>query len=362
MILTIIVFILILGVLIFVHEFGHFITAKKTGVKVEEFGFGYPPRIFGIKKGETIYSLNLIPVGGFVRILGEEGIKKRSKSKRAFYNKPAWQRAIILASGVFMNLLLAAVLLSIVNGIGIPSFVEEGRETDYKNIKIQIVEVAKESPAAIAGLMPGDVISAIYFKDESIVIKEIEDVQKFVAMHTGEELWFDIKRGKESFQIYMMPRLSYPENEGATGIAMVKSGIISYPWHEAVIRGFKLTGELFITFIRLFYYLIKTLIVKGTLIGEIAGPVGIYSLTSQMVKLGLVHVLQFAAIFSINLVILNGLPIPALDGGRLLFLLIEKLKGKPIKFKTEQMANAIGFGFIILLLLIITFRDIMKLF
>ena len=362
MILTIIVFILILGILIFAHEFGHYISAKKAGVRVDEFGFGFPPRIFAFKKGETTYSLNLIPVGGFVKIFGEERGEKKSTSKRAFYNKPAWQRAIILFAGVFMNLLVAAIFLSIVHGIGVPSFVEKGQEANYRNIQIQIVEVAKNSPAEKAGIKIGDAIFGLSFNQEAVQIKEVEDVQNFIAGHIGEELNFTLKRGNETLQKVMIPRSNPPEGEGATGIAMSKTGLISYPWYKAIIKGFETAGKLIVTMISLFYLLIKTLILKGTMIGEIAGPVGIAALTSQMVQLGWVYVLQFTAILSINLAIINFLPFPALDGGRLLFLLIEKIKGKPIKFKTERMAHTIGFAILILLIIVITFRDIVKLF
>lgn len=362
MILTIIVFILILGILIFAHEMGHFVAAKKAGVRVDEFGFGFPPRIFGIKKGETTYSLNLFPVGGFVRIYGEDATEKRTKSKRAFYNKPIWQRVIITSMGVIMNLFLAAILLSIVFGIGVPSLVEQGQEANYKNVQIQILETAKQSPAEEAGIKAGDAISTLYFEDKAVTVKELEDVQKFIAMHTGEEITVEIKRGKEIFQKNLIPRVSYPKDEGAMGIAMAKIGTISYPWYQAILKGFETTGKLFITIITLFYLLIKSLILEGKMIGEIAGPVGIFSLTSQMVKLGLVYILQFTAIFSITLAIINIIPIPALDGGRLLFLAIEKIRGKPLKPKTEQLANSIGFAIIILLMIVITFRDIIKLF
>ena len=361
MILTIIVFILILGVLIFAHELGHFVSAKKAGVKVEEFGFGFPPRIFGFKKGETTYSINAIPIGGFVKIFGEEGNEKRSQSKRAFYNKPAWQRALILVMGVVMNLFVAAILLSIVHGLGVPSFVE-GNTANYKNIQIQIIEIAKESPAQKAGIKTGDAILSMSYGSEKTEINEIEDVQKFVAFHSGQEITMEIKRGSAVLQKTLVPRVSPPKEEGALGIAMSKTGLISYPWYKAILKGFETTGRMFVTMIEIFWLLIKTLILKGTMIGEVAGPVGIATMTFQMVQLGLIYVLQFAAILSINLALLNILPFPALDGGRLLFLLIEKIKGKPIKFKTERLAHALGFAILIALMLIVTFRDVIKLF
>ena len=355
MILAIIVFILILGLLIFSHEFGHFISAKKAGIKVEEFGFGFPPRLFGIKKGETLYSLNLIPLGGFVKIHGEQRPDKKrkilKKDKRAFYNKPIWQRAIVIVMGVVMNLLLAAILLSIVHGIGAPTIIEKD-VTGAKNIQIQIVDVAQNSPAKEAGLKIGDTIKEF---------NEVEDVQKFVARYAGEEITLIIQRGKEILEKTLLPRISPPEGEGPMGIALAKTGTVSYPWYEAIWQGFKTTGQLTVTFIKLFYNLLKTLVLKGTLIGEIAGPVGIAVLTSQVTKLGLIYILQFTAIISINLAIINALPFPALDGGRLLFLLIEKIKGSPISAKVENLINSLGFVLLIALMVLVTFRDIARL-
>jgi len=372
MFLTIIVFILILSVLILSHELGHFISAKKLGAKVEEFGFGFPPRIFGIKKGETLYSLNLIPFGGFVKIYGEGGDGKKVMSKRAFCNKPIWQRAIILSMGVIMNLLVAVILLSFVHGIGAHGFVEEGQEAIYKNIQVQILEVTEDSPAEKAGLRMGDIIKELSISpavakqskaiDSRLLINEVEDVQKFTARYAGEKITLTIQRGKEVLEKSLTPRITLPKGEGPIGILLAKVGVIKYPWYKSIWLGLKTTGELIITFIQLFYKLIKTLILEGTLIGEVTGPVGIAVLTSQITKLGLIYILQFTAIISINLAIINIIPIPALDGGRLLFLLIEKIKGSPINIKIEQTINSLGFILLIALMILVTFRDIVKLF
>jgi len=380
MILTIIVFLLILGLLIFAHELGHFVSAKKAGARVEEFGFGFPPRIFGFKKGETTYSINAIPLGGFVKIFGEdppspstsakatadkeatEGETGRSKSSHAFYNKPIWQRAIILVMGVVMNLVLAVVLLSIVHMLGVPTYVEQGQEANYRNVQIQIVEIAKNSPAENAGIKVGDSIISLAYGSEKTQIKEIEDVQKFIAFHSGQEISMEIKRGDETIIKNLTPRVDPPKEEGALGIAMSKTGLVSYPWYTAILKGFEATGKLAVTMITMFWLLIKTLLLQGKMIGDVAGPVGIAMLTSQVVHLGWVYVLQFAAILSINLAIINILPFPALDGGRLLFLLIEKIKGKPIKAKTERIANSLGFAVLIGLMLVVTLRDVIKLF
>lgn len=360
MILTIIAFILILGLLIFAHELGHFISAKKAGVKVEEFGFGFPPRIFSIKKGETIYSLNLLPIGGFVKLFGEETPEKKGRSKKAFYNKPAWQRAIILVMGVTMNLVIAFIFLSIVSGIGVPAVVEEGREADYKNIQVQVVAAAENSPAEQAGLRIGDAITAVSFESERVEVKEMEDVQKFVAMHAGQGITFEIKRGKDSFEKSILARVSPPSGEGATGIEMIKAGIIKYPWHIAIWEGVKQTGQLIVLISEFFYQLIKTFVTQGSIIKGVGGPIAIFVYTSIFTKLGLIYVLRFIAILSVSLAIINIVPFPALDGGRLLFLAIEKIKGKPINPKIENMLNSIGFILLMILMMGIIIKDINK--
>jgi len=365
MLLTIIIFILILGLLILSHEFGHFISAKKAGMKVEEFGIGFPPRLFSFKKGETLYSINLIPLGGFVKIFGEQKPEEESSKnvnqkleKRAFFNKPIWQRAIVLVMGVVMNFLLAVILLSIVHSIGVPTILnqESSMLERAKNIQIQILQVAKESPAKEAGIKVGDVIKNLSVDGYQISIYETENVQEFIDQHIGEKVVLTIQRGKETLKKELIPRISPPKEEGPMGIALAKVGLIKYPWYSAILRGFKTAGELLIAFVSLFY----SLILKGTLMGELAGPVGIATLVSQATKLGFVYILQFTAIISINLVIINILPFPALDGGRLLFLAIEKIKGSPVNIKVERIANALGFILLIALMVLVTFRDISR--
>ena len=367
MLLTIIVFILTLGLLIFSHEFGHFISAKKAGIRVEEFGFGFPPRIFGIKKGETLYSLNLIPLGGCVKIYGEERPKKRKirlkRDKKAFYSRPVWQRAIVIVMGVIMNLFLAVVLLSIVYGIGIPTVIENSSMASRaKNVQVQIIDIAKDSPAEKAGIKIGDTIQELKTQNSNLKVNEVEDIQKFIARYAGEETAVTIKRGKDILEKRITARISPPEGEGPIGVVLAKTGIIKYPWYTAILQGIKSTGQLIMTFLGLFYQLLKTLILKGVLIGELTGPVGIATMTSQMTKLGFVYILQFIAVISINLAIINAIPFPALDGGRLLFLAIEKIKGSPVSAKIEQLVNNMGFALLIILMIVVTFRDIVRLF
>ena len=358
MLTTIIVFILILGLLIFVHEFGHFIVAKRAGVKVEEFGFGFPPRIFGIKKGETIYSLNFLPIGGFVKIHGEEGkptdkqSPKDSDKRRAFYNKPIGIRAIILIAGVTMNLLLAAFLLSLGYWLGLPAMVDD-QTTNLEGVRIQITQVVFDSPASQAGIKMGDIITQF---------NKVADMQKFVDEHKGQEITLTIQRGDEVLEKTLVPRVNHPENEGPLGIALARTAIVSYPWYRALIMGITSTVNLTWLIIVALGGLLWQLMMTGRLAIEIAGPVGIFNLTGQAAQLGFIYLLQLTALISINLAIINILPFPALDGGRLLFLAIEKIKGSPVSQKVERIAHTAGFAILILLMIAVTWRDIVRIF
>lgn len=370
MILTIIVFVIILGLLIFVHELGHFITARKMNVRVEEFGFGFPPRAFGIYKSKdgkwkkvfgnkelekdqnTVYSLNWLPIGGFVKIFGEEG--EGEKDPNSFSSKSVWARSLILSAGVFMNFVLAMILLTIGFKIGLPQAVEEGDSA--RNLKIQIAQVSKDSPADSSGLNIGDQIVSI--DGENFI--EIEDLQEKIKSESGKEINLEIKRGNEDLDIKATPRENPPEDEGALGIALVKTGIVSYPLFQSIWMGITTTFTILIAILVAFYDIIHNLIVQKPISAEFAGPVGIAVLTGQVTRMGFVYILQFAAVLSINLGILNILPFPALDGGRILFLIIEKIRGRKVSQKIENTVHTAGFFLLILLLAVVTFKDIFK--
>jgi regulator of sigma E protease len=360
MFLTIFIFILILGLLIFVHEFGHFVMAKRAGVKVEEFGFGFPPRIFGIKKGETIYSLNLFPIGGFVKIHGEEGQGK--DDPRSFASKSVSQRFKIIVAGVTMNLALAALLLGMGHWLGLPSIIEDETTGYLNNPKVQIMQVMADSPAAQAGIIMGDTIKQLTINNEQLTINTVQEVQDFVEAHKGEEITLVIQRGDEILEKTLVPRENPPAEQGPLGVALVRTAIVSYPWYKALIMGVvsvvNLTWAIIIALAGLFWSLMTT----GHLVAEVAGPVGIFVLTGQAAKLGFIYILQFTALLSINLAIINALPFPALDGGRLLFLVIEKIKGSPVSQQIEKSIHTAGFVLLILLMIAVTWRDVVKLF
>lgn len=355
MITTIIIFIAILGILIFVHEFGHFITAKKNGVKVEEFGFGFPPRIFGIKKGETIYSINLIPLGGFVKAFGEDGAGR--DDPQSFASKKVWQRAIILVAGIGMNFLLAIALFSVTNMIGLPTAVADPA-SNAPDIQIQISDVAKDSPAQKAGITIGDIITGI--NDQKI--NRVENFQEIVQNNLEKETAITVLRGTQELHFNLIPRANPPKDQGAIGVGLVEIAIVKYSWYQAIWQGIKSAYYLTLMFTVALFNLAKNLILGGHVSGDIAGPVGIAVLTNQVSKLGLVYIINFAAILSLNLAIINAIPFPALDGGRLLFLLIEKIKGSPVSQKIEQAIHMLGFALLILLMIVVTFRDIVRLF
>ncbi|MFA6437453.1 MAG: RIP metalloprotease RseP [Candidatus Paceibacterota bacterium] len=382
--MNVVLVIVLLSLLILVHEMGHFFSAKKVGIRVDEFGIGYPPRLVGVYKGKdkkwrligfwqkkkeieglyTVYSINLIPFGGFVKIFGENrDINKKTKiNKKSFEAQGAIKRSLVVLSGVFANLLFAILLLSIMFSIGAPVVMDEGQKVVARNEGVVISEVLKGSPAESVGLQMGDKISKIKTKDESIEIKEVEQVQKTIEDHRGENVIITIIRNNNYLDIVITPRTEYPEGEGPTGVTLFKTGIVSYPWYEAIwksiVYSFKLLGMMAIGF----FTIIKDIILEGRVTTQVVGPVGIFKLTSQAAHLGIVYLLHFGAIISLNLMILNAFPFPALDGGKFLFIIIEKIKGSPINAKTERIANSIGFSLLILLMIVITAKDIAKLF
>lgn len=360
MIVTIIAFILILSLLVFVHELGHFVVAKKMGVAVEEFGIGFPPRMFSIKKGETIYSLNWVPLGGFVKIKGEDG--ETPNDPDSFAGKKIWQRSLILASGVSMNVLLTIILISFGFMIGLPQVIEDGIDNHAsvgnKQIQIYDINILTDSPAKQADLKIGDTILAINQEK----IGSISQLKKIMAENESKNIDLQIKRGKEILDKNLTPeKLNIGQEEIiGVGIALAEVGLVKYPWYWAFYKGFLTTFNLFVVIITAFYLAIKSLFIGQHLAVEVAGPVGIAALTGQVVNLGFIYVLQFTALLSLNLAIINILPFPALDGGRILFIIIEKIRGKAISQKLEATIHNLGFAMLMILILLITFRDLSR--
>lgn len=360
---TAIVFILILGVLVLVHEFGHFITAKMLGIKVEEFGFGLPPRIWGKKHGETIYSINWLPIGGFVKLFGEEEAetdlaKKQTKEvkTRAFFTRSVWQRAIILTAGVFMNFFLAVVIISYLFTTGV--FVPTDR--------VHIEKVLPETPAEEVGLTERDIIKQLTINHQQLTIKSGEDLTKATKEHLGKEIKLLILRPEGEIEKEMMvklvPRKEYPSDQGPMGIVISNFEEKRYPLIQAPFVGLQQALFLSWELTKAIGQTLWKLISFQPVASDVAGPVGIAQITGEAVRFGRNAVLELLGLLSLNLAIINILPFPALDGGRLLFVAIEGVTGKKIKAHWEHYVHQVGMAILLALIILITINDLVRIF
>ena len=358
---TIIIAIVSFLVLIILHELGHFLLAKKFGVRVDEFGIGLPPRIIGKKFGETIYSLNLLPFGAFVRMFGED---ERANDPRSFSSKPFWQKTFIVLGGVLVFWLVAILLFTIVMGLGAPTAIDDTETYNIVDAKVQIAFVAPGSPAKEAGIAIGDIIRTVSVSEELLSSDKVGAIQEFIETYKGKEIILTLQRGEKIFDVSVTPRISPPEGEGAVGVALLRTALKSYPWYQAPIQGVLATAEVTSTIVKVLSGSVVSIVRgKGALPGvEFRGPVGIVEFFAQTRALGTTYLLQLIALISISLALFNSLPIPGLDGGKLLFLIIEKVWGKPIPQKVEQAITAPFFILIILLIIFVTFKDIQRLF
>jgi regulator of sigma E protease len=363
--MSILLFIIILAVLILAHEFGHFIVAKKNGIRVDEFGIGFPPKLYGKKFGETEYTLNALPLGGFVKIFGENPDEENTNgpdSARSFVHKPKAIQAAVLAAGVFFNLLLAWFLISAGFMIGLPTSEESVLPGQTIEDSVLVVtEVLKDAPAEKAGILSGDKISSLSSGESSLTEVTPEAFQAFVAIHPSDEIQIHLLRGGEEKTIAVTPASGVLEGKPAVGIAMDMIGVVRLPVHLALIEGGKLTLKYTAETFKGLYTLLYDAILGKADMTAVSGPVGIVSMVGNASDMGFVYLLGLTALISINLAVINILPIPALDGGRLFFLLIEVIKRSPIKPKTANMAHAVGFVALILLIIVITVHDVMKL-
>ncbi len=346
-------FILILGILVFVHEFGHFIVAKWSKMKVNEFAFGFPPTLFSWQKKETKYLINLIPIGGYVKIEGED---EDSTNPNSFNRRPIRYRMLTLFAGVFMNWLLAVVALTIGFMIGmIPPISDYSNYQGQKESSVIVTKTIDGSPAQISKIKPGQKILSINGKR----ITKSSDVSQITKINKGQDISIELSdlAGKNiQIKSVLLDKSDAPLGVYLSEIYKIKLGFIK-SLIASINETFKIIGAIFI-FLGQF---IKQLFVTGTLSDEVAGPVGIYFLTSQAIGLGFVAVLQLIAIFSVNLAVINILPFPALDGGRALFILLEKPFGKKIVHqKIESTIHTIGFVLLILLLIAITYQDVIQ--
>lgn len=346
--MDILIFVLALSILVLVHEFGHFFAAKITGVKVEEFGLGLPPKIWGKKFAGTVWSLNWLPIGGFCRLEGEDlADQKFLKSKTSFVSKNPWQKALIVLGGVLMNLVLAVAVFSMVYAIlGVPT------DTD----KVKVIGVAENSPAKEAGLMEGDWIKSV----NGVVINSPSQLTLEIAKYKGKTAELKINNEK---LIIVNVRENPPEGEGSMGVAISNREMVKMKWYEGykgVVAGFK---EAYYWGKIIFEGVTKMIgsLFMGQAPKDVSGPIGMFEATSSINKNhGLLAVIHFFGIVSVNLAIVNVLPFPALDGGRIIFVLYELLTRRRANQKFEAIVNNIGMVILLSLILLVTIGDVVR--
>lgn len=341
-----------------VHEFGHFVMAKKHGVLVEEFGLGFGPRVWGIKFGETLYSINLFPFGGFVKPFGQEREELKGKKlspelqKRTYVGKTHWQKISIIVAGVFFNFLLGWIIISYLFTQGVP--------TPTKEVIVQ--EVLKDSPAFYSGVLKGDIVSSFSSDSQIFEITSVDNLISLSKKNAGHEVILTIKRGNDNLKIKATPRQNPGTNEGSLGIMISSFKIKKYPWYKAPFLG--LVEAATTTY----------LIAEGTLVAifrfvtfqkvgaEAVGPVGLAVITSGAVKTGFQSVLNLLGLLSLNLAVINILPFPALDGGHLVLIFYEMITKRRVNAKIERRMNYVGFAILLSLITLITIKDIAKIF
>ena len=364
--MTVLLFIIILGVLVFVHEFGHFIIAKRSGIRVDEFAIGFPPRIVSKKFGETNYALNLIPFGGYVKIHGEDPADPSADSmadnSRSFSSKNRAIQALVLLGGISMNFIFAWLLISglFIFGMTVSSSDYPGQTLE--NERLMIVDVFAESPAAQAGLRAGDSIRALTDSGETQAQITLPTVQDFIAAHEGREIAFEIEHGGEISQIKVVPKQGVVTDVAGIGVSLDTVGELELSLISAFIEGAVRMWDLTrLTAVAIAGFLYDAVTFKADL-SSISGPVGIARFVGDAWSLGWFYLISFTALISINLAVINLIPFPALDGGRLLFVAIEAVIRRPLPAKFVRGANVLGFTLLMILLVAVSYKDVLGLF
>lgn len=368
MIITIIIFILILSILVMLHELGHFLMAKRAGIGVEEFGFGLPPRAWGKKVNGTIYSINWLPFGGFVRLVGEDLGDDRTSEKNSFQVKSLTQRIVVVVAGVFANLILAVVIFYVVLfalgfKVSLPLIIDHQFKFVNQTKQVLVADVGANSAASNAGIKVTD--SIIFAAGEKI--ESIDGLQKVVRASQDREIELVLENpvNNEKRTVMVKPQYNKEVNAAAIGVNLGELAVLNYEtFPQKIFAGFSHSYNTMVYSLKIFGQLVGYSIRERDLdpVAEnVSGPVGIAKITSQAVALGPISVLQLVGLLSLNLAFMNILPIPALDGGRLAFLVIEAVTRKKVNPKIEKWVHSVGFAILIGLIVLVTYNDILKL-
>lgn len=365
MVEVIIGFIIAIVVLVFVHELGHFLFAKYTGCRVDEFAVGFPPALYSRKYGETKYILGSIPIGGYVKIWGENGsveVEDDPDNPRAFYNRPRIYQAIVLLGGIVFNIIFAWLLFASLFMVGIETSVDRFPDREFTNLEVQITNILDGYPAASSSLAVASAIQSISATDGEKLddISDHEQVQEFISTHGDSQLVIiTTNQVGEEIESKINPRVE--DDRTLVGIELVTVGTMVLPWYQALFEGGRLSVELVGAIFSFLGDFFSGLFAGTTDTGDVAGPVGIANFAGDSLQAGAGEFIWFLAILSLNLAIFNLLPIPALDGGRLVLVAIESVIRRPLDPRWMLYLNSAGFIFLIGLMLVVTVSDVSKL-
>lgn len=353
---TIFAVVLIFGLLIFLHELGHFVAARRNGVAVEEFGLGFPPRLFGKKIGSTIYSINWLPLGGFVKLKGED---TADKSPDSFNAASFWSKTKILAAGVTMNLLTAYLILVWLCVSGLPPLLQDqfsfGTPTYSQPKQVMVVQVAPGSPAEKGGIEQGDMITAANGQS----IQDDQELLDFTRSNAGQTVTFETQQDGQTEQVQVT--LLDNVESGFLGVTPMQTYKLQYTLLDGVVTAAGLTAQLMWATLAAFGGLVVGLFTQGQVSEQVAGPVGIVAILTNIMQFGMAYVLTFVASISISLAVINALPLPALDGGRWFMLAVQQVTGRKLSERVEAAVHATGFFALITLMVVVTFFDIQRL-
>ncbi len=361
--MSLLIFIVCLIALILVHELGHFVAAKLAGIRVDEFSIGFPPRLLSVRVGETLYSFNLLLVGGYVKIFGEDAVEA---GPRSMSQKSRWTQAAVIAAGVVVNLLVGWLILSAAYMVGVPTSADYQGLGPVTNARPTIVGVLPGSPAEAAGFAPGDVVEKLQTADAQLDVRTLNNsrqadvVRNFITAHQDESVIITVLRNGDEKTFLAKGVEGLVDGRKAIGVELGDVGILKLPIHLALLEGAATAKDLVVGTVQGLGVFLGGL-VQGHGLGGVSGPVGIASVGASAVKQGFSEGAFLVALISINLAVINILPIPGLDGGRLLIIGIEGLLRRPVSVRLVNMLSLAGLALLIVLMVFVTAHDIARL-